>query len=60
MKTRGHQYTRYSTYVSTYSVQCSDKTHFLQLRITCGVAKSYPGTHIALQASMDIKQVEEE
>ena len=27
----------------TYSVQCSDKICFLQLRIKCGVAKSCPG-----------------
>ena len=37
----------------TYSVQCSDKIHFPQLRIKCGVAKSCPGTHTALQAPME-------
>ena len=36
----------------TYSVQCSDKIRFPQLRIKCGVAKSCPGTHTALQAPM--------
>ena len=35
-----------------YSVQCSDKIYFLQLCIKCGVAKSSPGTHTALQAYM--------
>ena len=35
-----------------YSVQCSDKICFPQLGIKCGVAKSCPGTHTALQASM--------
>ena len=34
----------------TYSVQCSDKICFPQLRIKCGVAKSCPGTHTALHA----------
>ena len=41
-----HMHTR------TYSVQCSDKIRFSQLRIKCGVAKSCPGTHTALQAPM--------
>ena len=36
----------------TYSVQCSDKIRFLQLCIKCGIAKSCPGTHTALQAPM--------
>ena len=36
----------------TYSIQCSDKIHFPQLRIKCSVAKSCPGTHTALQAPM--------
>ena len=36
----------------TSSVQCSDKVRFPQLRIKCGIAKSYPGTHTALQAPM--------
>ena len=35
-----------------YSVQCSDKICFLQLRIKCGVATSCPCTHTALQAPM--------
>ena len=37
-------------HMQTYSVQCSDKIHFPQLCVECGVAKSCPGTHIALQA----------
>ena len=36
----------------TYGVQCSDKIHFPQLCIKCGIAKSCPGTHTALQAPM--------
>ena len=36
----------------TYSVQCSDKIRFPQLHIKCGIAKSCPGTHTALQALM--------
>ena len=39
----------------TYSVQCSDKICFLQLRIKCSVAKSCPGTHTALQAPMSLR-----
>ena len=35
-----------------YSIQCSDKIRFPQLWIKCGVAKSCPGTHTALQALM--------
>ena len=35
-----------------YSVQCSDKIHFPQLRIKCRASKSCPGTHTALQTSM--------
>ena len=35
-----------------YSVQCSDKIRFSQLRIKYGVAKSCPCTHTALQAPM--------
>ena len=34
----------------THSLQCSDKMRFPQLRIKCGIAKSCPGTHTALQA----------
>ena len=36
----------------TYSVQCSDKICFLQLHMKCGIAKSCPGTHTALQVPM--------
>ena len=36
-----------------YSVQCSDKIQFPQLRIKCGIAKSCLGTHTALQAPME-------
>ena len=39
------------TYRRTYSVQCSDNM-LPQLRIKCGVAKSCPGTHTALQVPM--------
>ena len=40
------------THRRTYSVQCSDKIRFPQLCIKCGIAKSCPGTHTALQAPM--------
>ena len=36
----------------TYSVQCSDKIRVPQLDIKCGVAKSCPGTHTALQVGL--------
>ena len=36
----------------TYSVQCSDKIRFPQLHMKCGIAKSCPGTHKALQVPM--------
>ena len=36
----------------TYSVQCSDKICFPQLCIKCGLAKSCPGIHTALQVPM--------
>ena len=39
-------------YTHTYSVQCSDKIRFPQLRINCGIAKSFLGTRTALQAPM--------
>ena len=39
------------TYRRTYSVQFSDNM-LPQLRIKCGVAKSCPGTHTALQVPM--------
>ena len=35
-----------------YSLQCSDKIRFPQFRIKCGIAKSCPGIHTALQAPM--------
>ena len=44
-----------SVHRSTYSVQCSDKICFLQLRIKCGVATSCPCTHTALQAPMSMR-----
>ena len=38
----------------TYSVPCSsDKTCFPQLRIKCGITKSCPGTHTALQVPIN-------
>ena len=40
------------THRRTYSIQCSDKIRFLQLRIKCSIAKSCLGTHTALQAPM--------
>ena len=40
------------THRCTYSIQCSDKIHFPQLRIKCGVAKSCLSTHTALQVPM--------
>ena len=33
------------TYRHTYSIQCGDKIHFLQLCIKCSVAKSCPDPH---------------
>ena len=39
------------THKRTYSIQCSDK---IRLRSKCGVAKSCPGTHTALQAPMSM------
>ena len=40
------------THRHMYSILCSDKIRFLQLRIKWGVAKSCPGTHTGLQAPM--------
>ena len=45
------------THRRTYSVQCSDKICFPQLRIKCGIAKSCPGTHTALQAPMVLRNL---
>ena len=36
-----------------YSILFSDKIHFPQLCIKCGVAKSCPGTHTGQQAPME-------
>ena len=46
-----------SVHRRTYSSQCSDKIRFPQLYIKCGVAKSYPGTHTALQVPMLCSEV---
>ena len=49
-KTHGHQHI---AYVSTdVRIAYSDKIHFPQLCIKCGIVKSCPGTHTALQAPM--------
>ena len=42
----------------SYSLQCSDKIRFPQLRTKCGVAKSCTGTHTALQALMMVATVD--
>ena len=49
-KTHGHQHIAYAS--TDVRIAYSDKIHFPQLRIKCGIAKTCPGTHTALQAPM--------
>ena len=50
-KAHGHQYIAYACTDIQKSAQWTDEIPFPQLRIKCGVAKSCPGTHTALQGT---------